>query len=263
MQLVDSHCHLEFDELSADYDAVMQRARQVGIRRFLTIGTSVHDFAKILQKAEGADDVFCSVGTHPHWAEGETDVQFQDLVHLSTHPKVVGIGEVGLDTFFTTASWDAQMRNFLVHIEAARQTQLPLIIHSVKQDEAMERVLREEDAKGPFPVVMHCFSGGPALAEANMEMGHYISFSGLLTHKGNDSMRAIAASLPADRILIETDAPSLAPEPYADQRNEPAYLVHTLKVLADLRQVNPEDLARQTTENFFRVFRKVPEFSLV
>ncbi|MFT9088763.1 MAG: TatD family hydrolase [Acetobacter okinawensis] len=262
MHLVDSHCHLEFSELAGDLDAVMQRARAVGIRRFVSIGTSVHDFAKVLQKAEEMDDVFCSVGTHPHWADGETDVQVQDLVAHAAHPKVVGIGEVGLDTFFTTASWDAQMRNFLVHIEAARQTQLPLIIHSVKQDAAMEQVLREGGAKGRFPVVMHCFSGGPALARANVEMGHYLSFSGLLTHEGNDGMRAIAASLPADRILIETDAPSLAPEPYADQRNEPAYLVHTLRVLAGLRKVTPEELARQTTENFFRVFRKVPDFSL-
>lgn len=263
MQLVDSHCHLEFDDLAPDLGAVMQRARAVGIRRFLSIGTSVHDFAKVLQKAEEMDDVFCSVGTHPHWADGETDVQVEDLVALSSHPKVVGIGEVGLDTFFTTASWGAQMRNLLVHIEAARQTQLPLIIHSVKQDDAMEQVLRTEDAKGRFPVVMHCFSGGPALAQANLDMGHYLSFSGLLTHAGSEGMRAIAASLPADRILIETDAPSLAPQPYMDQRNEPAYLVHTLRLLAELRNVTPEELARQTTENFFRVFRKVPDFSMV
>lgn len=258
LRLADSHCHLDFPELQNDYDAVLARARAVGIRHFLTIGVSVRDFPRVLARAEGTQDIFCSVGTHPHWADQETDVTADELVAIAAHPKVVGIGEVGLDTFFTEASWDAQMRNLLVHIDAARRTQLPLIVHSVKQDDAMETVLRRAHATGAFPVVMHCFSGGRALARANLEMGHYLSFSGLLTYEDRPDLREIAAELPADRILIETDAPSLAPAPHADQRNEPAYIVHTLEVLARLRNVRPQALAEQTTANFLRAFGKIP-----
>ncbi|GAA4500635.1 TatD family hydrolase [Gluconacetobacter tumulicola] len=258
LRLADSHCHLDFAELEGDYDAVIARARAVGIRHFLTIGVCVRDFPRVLGRAEGTEDIFCSVGTHPHWADQESDVTADELVTIAAHPKVVGIGEVGLDTFFTETSWEAQMRNLLVHIDAARRTQLPLIVHSVKQDAAMETVLRCEHAKGAFPVVMHCFSGGRTLARANLEMGHYLSFSGLLTYEDRPDLREIAAELPADRVLIETDAPSLAPVPYADQRNEPAYIVHTLKLLARIRNARPEDLAEQTSANFLRAFGKIP-----
>ncbi|MFS3135022.1 TatD family hydrolase [Gluconacetobacter sacchari] len=258
MILADSHCHLDFDELAPDFDAVMDRARAVGIRRFVSIGTQVRQHARVLARAIGTEDVFVSVGTHPHWAGEEQDVTAEDLVAHAAHPKVVGIGEVGLDRILTDAPWAAQMRNLLVHVDAARRTQLPLIVHSVGEDAAMEEVLRREDARGRFPVVMHCFSGGPALARANVEMGHYLSFSGLLTHQGREALHDIAAHLPEDRILIETDAPSLAPAPYADTRNEPAYLVHTLAFLARLRGVPIERLAARTTANFLRAFPKVP-----
>ncbi|GAN54366.1 TatD family hydrolase [Tanticharoenia sakaeratensis] len=258
MILADSHCHLDFDELAPDFDTVMARARAVGIRRFVTIGVRVRQHARVLAKAEAHDDVFCTVGTHPHYADEETDISADDLIAHAHHPKVVGIGEVGLDTFLANAPWDAQMRNLRAHIVAARETRLPLVIHSVRQDEAMAQVLREESASGAFPIVMHCFSGGPALARTCLDLGAYLSFSGMLTFPERDYLREIARDLPADRILVETDAPSLAPVPYLDQRNEPAYLTHVVACLARLRGTSAETIAEQTTRNFFAAFEKIP-----
>ncbi|GBQ88878.1 deoxyribonuclease TatD [Acetobacter nitrogenifigens DSM 23921 = NBRC 105050] len=256
--LVDSHCHLDFDELEPDFEDVLARARAAGVCRFVNIGIQVSRHQHALQRTQHHGDIFHSVGTHPHWAAEENDVTVEQLIALAAHPKVIGIGEVGLDRILTDAPWDAQMRNLLVHIDAARHTQLPLIIHSVGEDQEMEATLRRTDAEGRFPVVMHCFSGGWDLARANLELGHYISFSGLLTHDGREALHEIAATLPADRILLETDAPSLAPKPFESQRNEPAHIVHTLDFLARLRGVSRAALAAQTTENFFRVFKKAP-----
>jgi TatD DNase family protein len=256
--LIDSHCHLDFDEFAADRDAVMGRARATGIGCFVTISIRVHEFDRILATAERYPDVYCSVGTHPHYAHKELDVTADDLVRIAAHPKVVAIGEAGLDLFFGNSPWEAQMQGLRNHIAAARETQLPLVIHSVRQDEAMAAVLSEESSKGTFPLVMHCFSGGPQLAATNLSLGHYISFSGLLTFEENTALRDIARDLPADRILVETDAPSLAPVPHRDQRNEPAYIRHTVALLAELRGTSVEEIARQTTENFYRLFRKVP-----
>jgi TatD DNase family protein len=256
--LVDSHCHLDFDEFATDRDAVMARARAAGIGGFVTISIRVREFHRIRAVAEQYADVYCSVGTHPHYAHEELDVTVEDLVRLAAHPKVVAIGEAGLDTFLGNSPWEAQMQGLRNHIAAARATQLPLVIHSVRQDEAMASVLREESRKGAFPLVMHCFSGGPELAETNLSLGHYISFSGLLTFEENAHLREIARDLPADRILVETDAPSLAPVPHRDGRNEPAYIHHTIAVLAEARKTSVEEIARQTTENFYRLFRKIP-----
>jgi TatD DNase family protein len=256
--LVDSHCHLDFPDFSTELDAIVARARMAGIGRLVTISTRVHRHAQVLAIAEGFPEVFCSVGTHPHYSHEETDVDAAKLIGISKHPKVVAIGEAGLDYFRNNSPRDAQAASFRQHIAAARETGLPLVIHSRDCDADMAKILREESGKGAFPAVLHCFTGSRDLAFAAIDLGHYVSFTGILTFKNSDALREIAAALPADRILVETDAPYLAPLPYRGKRNEPAYVAETAKVLADTRGVSPADIARLTTENFFRLFSKVP-----
>ncbi len=256
--LVDSHCHLDFPDFSAERDAVVARARAAGIGRMVTISTRVKKLPQILAIAEQFPEVFCSVGTHPHNAHEELDIDDKALVALSKHPKIVAIGEAGLDYHYDNSPRDAQAQSFRQHIAAARETGLPLVIHSRDCDADMAAILREESGKGAFPAVLHCFTGGRDLAFAAIELGHYVSFTGILTFKRSEDLRAIAAALPADRILVETDAPYLAPLPFRGKRNEPAYVVETAKVLADVRGISADELARQTTENFFRLFNKVP-----
>ncbi|KAA3506288.1 YchF/TatD family DNA exonuclease [Agrobacterium vitis] len=257
--IVDSHCHLDFDDFNADRDAVMARARQAGIGVLLTIGIRVRQFERVLAIAERYPHVYCSVGTLPHFSDEERDVTAAELVNLARHPKVVGIGEAGLDRFYGNASWDAQIEVFQAHIEASRQTQLPLIIHSVREDEAMADMLIRETKKGTFPIVMHCFSGGPALAETALSLGAYVSFSGLLTYPENAALRDIAATIPDDKLLVETDAPSQVPVPLLEERNEPAFILKTIDVLAIARNTRPEIVMRQTASNFFSAFAKVSQ----
>ena len=256
--LVDSHCHLDFPDFSAELDAVVSRARVAGIGRMVTISTRVKKHAQVLAIAEKYQEVFCSIGTHPHNAAEEPDIDAKTLVALSKHPKIVAIGEAGLDYHYDNSPRELQAVSFRHHIAAARETGLPLVIHSRDCDAAMAQILREESGKGAFPAVVHCFTGGRDLAFTAIELGHYVSFTGILTFKRSDDLRAIAAALPSDRILVETDAPYLAPLPYRGKRNEPAYVVETAKVLGDARGIAPEDVAQQTTENFFRLFSKVP-----
>lgn len=255
--IADSHCHLDFDDFAADREAVMARAREAGIGVFLTIGIRVRQFERVLAVAERYPDVYCSVGTLPHFADEERDVTAAELVAHARHPKVVGIGETGLDRFYGNASWNAQMDVLHAHIAAARETQLPLIIHSVREDEAMADVLARETRKGSFPIIMHCYSGGAVLAEKCLALGAYFSFSGLLTYEENDALRAIAAGIPDDRLLVETDAPSLAPVPHRDERNEPAFIRHTIDVLAQVRNTSVETIIDQTRGNFFAAFAKI------
>ncbi|MDR6665253.1 TatD family hydrolase [Rhizobium sp. 1399] len=255
--IVDSHCHLDFAEFAADREVVMARAREAGIGVFLTIGIRVRQFDRVLAMAERYPDVYCSVGTLPHYADEERDVTTAELITHSRHPKVVGIGEAGLDRFYGSASWDAQLDVLQAHIAAARETQLPLIIHSVREDEAMAEMLVRESRKGSFPIVMHCYSGGAELAEKCLALGAYFSFSGLLTFEENDALRAIAAGLPEDRILVETDAPSLAPVPHRDERNEPAFIRHTIDMLALIRRTSVENVMDLTQGNFFKAFAKI------
>ena len=256
--LVDSHCHLDFPDLAAELDAIVARARQAGIRRIVTISTRVKKKALMLAIAEKFPDVFCSVGTHPHNAQEEMDIDANALIALSQHPKIVAIGEAGLDYHYDNSPRDVQEKSFRQHIAAAREAKLPLVIHSRDCDTDMARVLEEEMGKGPFPAVLHCFTGGRDLAFRAIELGLHISFTGILTFKRSDELRSLAKDLPADRILVETDAPYLAPLPYRGKRNEPAYVVETAKVLAATRGVSPDEIAAQTTENFFRLFAKVP-----
>ena len=256
--LVDSHCHLDFPDFAEERDAIVARALEAGVGRMVTISTRVRRFADILAIAEAYPQVYCSVGTHPHNAGEETDVTVDDLVRLAGHPKVVAIGEAGLDYFYDNAPRDAQAAGLRTHIAAARITGLPLVIHSRDADEDMASILTEETGKGAFPFVLHCFSSGRALAEAGIALGGYVSFSGILTFKRSDALRDIAGLLPHDRLLVETDAPYLAPQSRRGRRNEPSYVVETAGVLADAIGVSREEIARLTTENFFRLFRKVP-----
>jgi TatD DNase family protein len=256
--LVDSHCHLDFPDFARELDAVVGRARAADIARMVTISTRVARHAELLAIAERFPDVYCSVGTHPHHADEEPDITAADLLLRAQHSKVVAIGEAGLDYHYDLSSRTAQERGFRIHIEAARDSGLPLVIHSREADADTARILEEETGQGAFPAVLHCFTGGPELARRAIALGLFISFTGILTFKNSAALRAIAAELPADRILVETDAPYLAPSPFRGKRNEPAYVGEVAKVLADARGVSFEDIAQQTTDNFFALFRKVP-----
>src|SRR5262245_12311763 len=256
--LVDSHCHLDFPDFAGELDGVVTRARAAGIGRIVTISTRVKRHAEVLAIAERFPDVYCSVGTHPHNAHEELDVSADELVARTRHPKVVAIGEAGLDYHYDHSPRDAQERGFRNHIAAARATGLPLVIHSRDADEDMARILEEETGKGAFPAVLHCFTGSRELAERAIALGLFISFTGILTFKKSDDLRSIAKDLPAGRVLVETDAPYLAPGRYRGKRNEPAYVTETAKVLAQARGVSLDEIAQETNTGFFRLFSKVP-----
>jgi TatD DNase family protein len=258
LKLVDSHCHLDFDDFADDLDGIVGRAQAAGIGHMVTISTRVKRRAGLVAITDRFADVFCSIGTHPHHAHEELDVTTADLVAFTRHAKTVAIGEAGLDYHYDLSPREAQERGFRNHIAAARETGLPLVIHSREADADMAAILEEETGKGAFPAVLHCFTGGRDLAQRAIALGLSISFTGILTFKKSDELRAIAAALPADRILVETDAPYLAPGRHRGKRNEPAFVVETAKVLAQTRNVTFEEIARQTTENFFRLFSKVP-----
>lgn len=256
--LIDTHCHLDFPDFDAERDAIIERARSAGVAQMITISTRVKKFDTILAIAENYANVFCSVGTHPHNADEELDIETDDLVRLSAHPKVVAIGEAGLDYFYDNAPRDAQAIGLRRHIAAARQTQLPLVIHSRSADDDMAAILTEETGKGAFPFLLHCFSSGPDLAKVGVDLGGYISFSGILTFPKSEELREIAKTVPHDRMIVETDAPYLAPKPFRGKRNEPAYVAHTAQVLAETIGVSTDEIAAITTDNAFRVFSKMP-----
>jgi TatD DNase family protein len=256
--LVDSHCHLDFPDLGRELDAVLERAREAGIGPIVTISTRVRRFDELKAIVEAHKQVFCSIGTHPHNAAEEPDVTAAELIEIARHPKVVAIGEAGLDYHYDHSPRYAQAKSFHIHIEAARATGLPLVIHAREADDDIARILEEESAKGAFPFVLHCFTSGAELARRGLALGGYVSFSGVVTFKNAGALRDIAAEVPEDRLLVETDAPYLAPEPMRGKTNEPAYVAHVAARLAALRGLNEGDLARLTTENFFRVFKKVP-----
>ncbi len=256
--LIDSHCHLDFPDFATELDGVVARARAANIARMVTISTRVRQQDALLAITERFPEVYCSVGTHPHHADEELDITTADLVARTRKPKVVAIGEAGLDYHYDNAPRDAQERGFRNHIAAARETGLPLVIHSRDADDDMARILEEETGKGAFPAVLHCFTGGPDLARRAIALGLYISFTGILTFKNSAALREIAAGLPQDRILVETDAPYLAPGKFRGKRNEPSFVIETANVLAETRGVAFNAIARQTTENFFKLFAKVP-----
>jgi TatD DNase family protein len=260
--IIDSHCHLDFPELKGELDAVLARARGAGVGLMVTISTRVRRFDEVLAIAEGHDEAFCSVGTHPHNAAEEPDVTAAELVKLARHQKVVAIGEAGLDYHYDNSPRSDQEKSFRTHIAAARETGLPLVIHAREADADIARILEEESATGAFPFVLHCFTSGPELAHRGLALGGYVSFSGIVTFKKSEELRAIAREVPLDRILVETDAPYLAPEPMRGKINEPAFVVHTAARLAAVKGVSEAELARATNDNFFRLFNKVPRASL-
>ncbi|HEX3954557.1 MAG TPA: TatD family hydrolase [Stellaceae bacterium] len=251
--LVDSHCHLDFPDFAAERDAVISRAHAAGVGTMLTIGTRLDQFSGVRAIAETHADIWCSVGAHPHEASDHEAVTARDLATLAAHPRVVGIGETGLDYFYDHSPRELQQRVFRTHIDAAKLTGLPLIVHTRDADDEMAAILRQEM---PPAGVLHCFSSGRALAETALEIGFYISISGIVTFKKADDLRAIVRDVPLDRLLVETDAPYLAPVPYRGKRNEPAYVATTAAAVAALKGVEPAELAEITTDNFFRLFAK-------
>ena len=256
MFVVDSHCHLDFPDFAPELDAVVARAQDAGVQAMVTISTRVREFPRYADIAERHGSVWCTVGTHPHQAAEEPDVPLDELVRLSSHPRCIGIGEAGLVYHYKYSPADVGKRVFRTHIAAARQTGLPLVIHARDADEDIEVILRDEMGKGAFKAVLHCFSSGPGLARAGVELGLYVSFSGILTFRNSQAIRDIAAEVPLDRLLVETDAPFLAPLPHRGRRNEPSYVVETLKVLAGVKGLPVAEMATVTTANFYRLFDK-------
>jgi TatD DNase family protein len=254
--IVDSHCHLDYDGLGNRLDDVIAAAEAAGVGLMLSISSRVRKFDQVLPIAEKYPNIYCTIGTHPHNAHEELDVTVADLVHLAKHPRVIGIGEAGLDYHYDLSPRDAQMQGFRVHIAAARETGLPLVIHTRQAEDDTARVLEEEMGKGAFKAVLHCFTSQQWLAERGVELGLTVSFSGILTYKNADDLRTTAAALPQDRLLVETDAPFLSPVPFRGKQNEPAFVAKTLEELARVRGCSRDEMARITSDNFFRLFSK-------
>ena len=255
--LVDHHCHLDFPDFAPDLDAVVARAKAAGVATMVTISTRIRQFDRIRAIAERYDDVWCSVGTHPHNADEERGITADEIVRLSRHPKVVAIGEAGLDYHYKLGTPAAQAEGFRAHIAAARETGLPLEIHTREADADTLAILADEHrTNGAFPAVLHCYTGGRELAMRAVDLGLYVSFTGVISFKKTEALQEIARDVPADRLLVETDAPFLAPVPYRGKTNEPAYVVHTAAALARIRGVTDAEIARTTTDNFFRLYTK-------
>ncbi len=254
--IVDSHCHLDFPQLAEDLDAVIERAKAAGVTRMVTICTKLRNLPQVQSIAEAHDGIYFAAGTHPMSVADEPMVSVAELVALAAHPKMVGIGESGLDYHYTAESKIAQQESLRLHIEAARQTRLPLIIHARDADDDMARILTEEHRAGPYTCVMHCFSSGAGLAQAALDLGFYLSMSGIAAFPKSTELREIFRAAPLGRILLETDAPYLAPPPYRGKRNEPAYTVHTAEKGAELFDLDYADFAAATSANFDRLFWK-------
>ena len=254
--LVDAHCHLDFPDFDDERDAVIARARAAGVTRMVTICTKLPNAPRVAAIAEAHDGVFWAAGVHPMSVGDHPPVTVDDLMALAQHPKMVGIGETGLDYHYTAETKAAQQDSLRLHIAAARQTGLPLIIHARDADADMARILTEEHAAGPYSCMMHCFSSSRALAEAALALDFYLSMSGIAAFPKSSDLRAIFADAPLDRILVETDSPYLAPPPHRGRRNEPAYTAHTAAVGAEVFGLSLDDFAKATSANFDRLFRK-------
>jgi TatD DNase family protein len=255
--LVDSHCHLDFPEYAGKVEDVLARARAAGVGICVSIGTELKRFPGVRAVAEQFPNVWCSVGVHPHEAQKELLDDPAPLIAEAAHPKVVAIGETGLDFYYEHSPRAEQEANFRAHIAAGRQTGLPVIVHTRDADDETVDILRDEMGKGAFTGLIHCFTGSQRLADAAVEMGFYISVSGIATFKNSGALRDVIKTVPVDRLLVETDAPFLAPVPHRGKTNEPAFVVHTAAMLAELKGINADELAAITTDNFFRLFTKV------
>lgn len=259
-EITDSHCHIDFPDFENQVEQIIENAAGAGVTRMVTICTRLKNEPKVRKLAEDHAPVFYAAGTHPMSAAEEPLTSVEELVKLAQHPKFVGIGETGLDYHYTAESAEIQKQSLRIHIAAARETQLPLIIHSRAADEDMAQILTEEYKAGAYPCVMHCFSSGPELAKAAIDLGFYLSMSGIATFPKSQEVRDIFAAAPVDRILVETDSPYLAPKPFRGKRNEPAYTVHTAKVGAELFGMDYPSFAAQTQENFDRLFAKAAKY---
>lgn len=253
--LVDSHCHLDYPDF-ADLPAVLTRARNAGVGHFLTIGTKLANFPAVLAAAQSSQDVHCTVGVHPHEAQAETLSGVEALLGYASEPKVVGFGETGLDYYYNHSPRDEQIANFRTHIAAAREAGLPVVVHTRDAEDDTIAIMTEEMAKGAFTGVIHCFTGTARLAQAMLALGFYISASGITTFKKSEDLRATFKDVPLERLLVETDAPYLSPQPHRGKPNEPAFVVHTAAMMADVKAVPLPALAEATTENFFRLFAR-------
>ncbi|MDE0703043.1 MAG: TatD family hydrolase [Rhodospirillaceae bacterium] len=261
--LVDSHCHLDFGSLAEDRAAVLDRAWRAGVETVVTICTRLSRFGEILEITKAHERIYCSVGVHPHNTDDEGIENAAELIEKTALRKVVGIGETGLDYFYTNSHPETQRASFIAHIAAARETGLPLIVHARDADRETMEILTAERERGAFPGVIHCFTGSRALAERAIALGLYISFSGILTFKKADELRAIARDLPEDRLLVETDAPFLAPVPHRGKTNEPSFVVHTAQCLASVREMPLDRLAQVTSDNFYRLFNRIGRLATV
>lgn len=254
--LIDSHCHLEYKGLVEDQQGVITRAREAGIGGFLNISTRQREWEQVIGTAVREDDVWASIGIHPHEAEAHADMGATALIEAAGHPKVIGIGETGLDYYYDHSDRTTQQALFRMHIAVARETGLPLIVHTRDAEEDTSRILAQEMEKGPFPALIHCFTASAEFGARMLALGLSISLSGIVTFKNAKDLQAVAAQLPEDRILVETDAPFLAPVPHRGQTCEPAFTADTARFVANLRGIAVESLADQTTRNFFRLFKK-------
>lgn len=260
-QIVDSHCHLDFPDFEGEIPQLIERAQIAGVTRMVTICTRLRNEPSVRAIAEAYDPIFYAAGTHPMSAAEEPLATLDELIALTKHPKMVGIGETGLDYHYTAESADIQKESLRIHIAAARETGLPLIIHARAADDDMARILTEEHKAGAYNCVMHCFSSSPELGKVALDLGFYLSMSGIATFKKSQELRDIFATAPLDRVLVETDSPYLAPVPYRGKRNEPAYTAHTAETGAEVFGVSYDDFAVQTTANFDRLFSKAATWS--
>jgi TatD DNase family protein len=256
--LIDTHCHLDFPDFAPEQAEIVARAKARGVGRMITISTHLSRFDRVKAVADAYPDVFCTVGTHPHHSHEEAEPTVEEIVTLAQHPKCVGLGEAGLDYHYDRAPRELSQRVFRTHIAAARETGLPLVIHTRDADEDCAAILSEEMGKGAFPALLHCFTSSRALAETAVELGLYISFSGVVTFKNSAELRETVKVVPLERMLVETDAPFLAPVPHRGKRNEPAFVVDTARLLAEIKGVSEDELARVTTANALRLFSKMP-----
>ena len=253
---VDSHCHLDFKDFDADRAEVLARARAAKVAMMVTISTKITEAAQIIALAEAHDELACTIGIHPHEAGSQPETSAAQLVELSRHPKVIGIGETGLDYYYEHSPRAAQQRNFRAHIEAARLSGLPLVVHARDADEDTADIMEDEMGKGAYPALIHCFTAGPELAERALAMGCYISISGIATFNSAKQLRQTIETIPLERLLIETDAPFLAPVPHRGKRNEPSFVADTAAALAELKGVSVAQFAQATSDNFFALFTK-------
>ena len=254
--IVDSHCHLNYGSLTDDMDGVLERAKQAGVGTMLAINARLKEFDEVLKIAEAHDHIWATVGSHPHDAEDELGIKPEELIEKAQHKKVVGIGETGLDYFYEHSPRNKQKENFIAHIEAARETGLPLIVHARDADDDCAQIMEAEMKKGEYPAVIHCFTASEEFAKRSLDIGCYISLSGIVTFKSAKVLQEAIRIIPMDKMLIETDAPFLAPVPMRGKPNEPSYVKHTAEFLANHFDISFDELAKTTTDNFFELFSK-------